>query len=99
MVLPLQNKPEFKPEVEKYGLSMGQMCFDTIRDIGTALGIMNWYVSGVGLEKRQHVYLTCEIRKEIQSSGTKIQVLKAGYLQCLLKLKEINSEIAYGKLI
>jgi len=68
VVLPLQNKSEFKPEVEKYGLSMGQMCFDTIRDIGTRLGLMNWYVTGVGLERRQHVYLTCEITRETPES-------------------------------
>src|SRR5665647_683635 len=37
IVLPLQKKEAFKTEVEKYGLSMSPMCFETIRDIGCLL--------------------------------------------------------------
>jgi len=63
-ILPLMNQPEFEPEAEKYGFSVGQMYFDTVRDIGTRLGLVNWYVKGVGLERRQHVYLACRIMRE-----------------------------------
>lgn len=63
-ILPLMNQPEFEPEAEKYGFSVGQMYFDTVRDIGTRLGLVNWYVKGVGLERRQHVYLACRIMGE-----------------------------------
>ena len=62
-VLPLGNKPKFEPEAEKFGFSIGQMYFDTVRDIGTSLGFMNWYVSGIGLERRQHLYLASQIVK------------------------------------
>jgi hypothetical protein len=63
-ILPLMNQPEFEPEAAKYGFSLGQMYFDTVRDIGTRLGLINWYVSGVGSERRQHVYLTCQLTRE-----------------------------------
>jgi len=56
-ILPLHNKPEFRPEAEKIGLSIGQVAFDVIRDISTSLGIVNWYCTGKGIERRQHVYL------------------------------------------
>jgi hypothetical protein len=68
IVLPLQKKEEFKTEVEKYGLSMSPMCFETIRDIGARLGLMNWFATGVGLERNQHVYLTCQITAETPES-------------------------------
>jgi len=63
-ILPLMDLPEFKQEAEKYGFSVGKMYFDVVRDIGTRLGLMNWYVRGVGLERRQHVYLACRILAE-----------------------------------
>jgi len=58
-VLPIDNRPEFELESVKYGFSTGQMYFGTVRDIGTSLGLLNWYVEGVGAERRQHIYLTC----------------------------------------
>jgi len=64
-VLPLMNKPKFRPEAEKIGLNIGQMAFDVIRDIATVLGIVNWYYDGEGLERRQHVYLTCTPTTEV----------------------------------
>ena len=63
-ILPLMNQPKFEPEAAKYGFSLGQMYFDTVRDICTRLGLVNWYVSGVGPERRQHVYLVCQLTKE-----------------------------------
>lgn len=60
-ILPLDNRPEFEPESMKYGFSTGQMYFDTVRDIGTSLGLLNWYVKGVGPDRRQHIYLSCSI--------------------------------------
>lgn len=63
-ILPLMNQPEFEPEAEKYGFSVGQMYFDTVRDIGTRLGLVNWYVKGAGSERRQHVYLACQLMRE-----------------------------------
>jgi len=63
-ILPLMNQPEFEPEAEKYGFSVGQMYFDTVRDVGTRLGLLNWYVKGIGSERRQHIYLACQITKE-----------------------------------
>ena len=68
VILPLQDKPLFRPEAEKIGFSIGQMYFDTVRDISTRLGLMNWRVIGCGIERRQHVYLTCQLRKEIEQS-------------------------------
>ena len=60
-ILPLDNKPEFEAESANYGFSTGQMYFGTIRDICTSLGLLNWYVKGVGQERRQHIYLCCRI--------------------------------------
>ena len=62
VVLPLENKPPFEVEAEKLGFSIGQMYFDTVRDIGTSLGLLNWYVGGIGPERRQHIYLVSEIK-------------------------------------
>jgi hypothetical protein len=63
-VLPLQNKPAFRPQAEKVGLIIGQVAFDVVRDIATMLGIVNWYSSGGGVERRQHVYLACKLVTE-----------------------------------
>jgi hypothetical protein len=68
VVLPLQNKPLFRPEAEKNGFSIGQMYFDTVRDLSTRLGLMNWRVIGSGTERRQHVYLACQLKKELMPS-------------------------------
>lgn len=64
MVLPQMNNPEFKPEVERYGLSIGQINFDTLRDLATGLGLVNWYAVGVGSERRQHVYASSRLLPE-----------------------------------
>jgi hypothetical protein len=60
-ILPSNNKPKFDEESQKYGFSTEQMYFDTVRDLGTSLGLLNWCVRGSGVEKRQHVYLTARI--------------------------------------
>jgi hypothetical protein len=62
-VVPLMDKPPFKPEVGRYGLDVSQMVFDTVRDVATSLGLINWYVSGGGLERRQHLYLACKLNE------------------------------------
>jgi hypothetical protein len=67
-VLPLRNRPEFRPEAGRYGLKIGQMAFDTVRDVATSLGLVNWYVNGVGSERRQHVYLACQILEDAPES-------------------------------
>jgi len=64
-VLPMMNKPKFRPEAEKIGLNIGQVTFDIIRDIATSLGILNWYHEGDGVQRRQHVYLTCSLATEV----------------------------------
>ncbi|MCL4436326.1 MAG: hypothetical protein M1503_03050 [Thaumarchaeota archaeon] len=63
-ILPIKDRPEFKPESEKYGFSTGQMYFDTVRDLGTSLGLINWYVKGAGLERRQHIYMVSQIKTQ-----------------------------------
>jgi hypothetical protein len=60
-VLPLMNKPPIRPEITKYGINIDQVSFDTVRDIGTRLGLINWYVTGSGADRRQHVYSTCAV--------------------------------------
>ena len=67
-ILPLYNRPEFEPESVKYGFSTGQMYFDTVRDIGTSLGLLNWYAKGAGPERRQHLYLSCSIMTQDPAS-------------------------------
>lgn len=59
MVLPMRNKPEFRPEIQKYGLDMHQVAFDTVRDLATDVGLVNWYTKGSAEERRQFVYLVC----------------------------------------
>lgn len=66
-VLPMMNKPLFRPEAEKIGLVCGQVTFDLTRDLTTILGMTNWYYEGVGVERRQHVYLTCTLSSDISS--------------------------------
>ena len=61
VTLPLQNKPPFRPLALQYGLDVGQVGFDTLRDLATGIGVVNWYYSGTGLDRRQHVYLTCTL--------------------------------------
>ena len=58
-LLPLNDKPFFRPEIEKIGISCNQMTFDTARDIATWLGLVNWHVEGLGADRRQRVYLCC----------------------------------------
>jgi len=62
-VVPLMDKPPFKPEAGRYGLDVSQMVFDTVRDVATSLGLINWFVLGVGIERRQHLYLTCGLHE------------------------------------
>ncbi len=59
MVLPMRNKPEFRPEIQKYGLDMHQVAFDTVRDLATDVGLINWYTKGSAEKRRQFVYLVC----------------------------------------
>jgi len=65
-VLPLMNHPPFRPEVVKYGVNIDQVSFDTVRDIATRLGLVNWYVNGSGIERRQRVYSSCIISDKPQ---------------------------------
>ena len=65
-VLPLMNNPPFRPEIVKYGVNIDQVSFDTVRDIGTRLGLMNWYVYSSGSDRRQYVYSTCGINDKPQ---------------------------------
>jgi len=67
-VLPMMNKPEFRSYAEAINVGMSQVVFDTVRDIATSLGLLNWFVDGVGAERRQHVYLTCVLMKEKMDS-------------------------------
>jgi len=62
-VVPLMDKPLFKPEAGRYGLDVSQMVFDTVRDIATSLGLINWYVLGAVIERRQHLYLACSLHE------------------------------------
>ena len=59
MVLPMRNIPAFRPEIQKYGLDMHQVAFDTVRDLATSVGLVNWYTKGSADERRQFVYLVC----------------------------------------
>lgn len=59
VILPLDNKTEFEAESANYGFSIGQINFGTIRDIGTSLGLLNWYIIGIGQERRLHIYMSC----------------------------------------
>ncbi len=59
MVLPMRNIPAFRPEIQKYGLDMHQVAFDTVRDLATDVGLVNWYTKGSAEERRQFVYLVC----------------------------------------
>ncbi len=60
-ILPSDSKHEFEAESMKYGFSISQMYFGTIRDIGNRLGLLNWYVKGMGSERSQHIYLSCSL--------------------------------------
>ena len=71
VTLPLQNKPPFRPLAMQFGLDIGQVAFDTLRDLATGIGVVNWYYSGVKLDRRQHVYLTCHI-SESEESGYRV---------------------------
>ena len=71
VTLPLQNKPPFRPLALQYGLDIGQVAFDTLKDLATGIGVVNWYYSGVKLDRRQHVYLTCHI-SESEGSGYRV---------------------------
>jgi len=53
------EKASFDSKVEKYGLGMSQVVFDTVRDMATYLGLVNWRMAGSGKERIQYVYLTC----------------------------------------
>ena len=61
IIVPMKNKPPFRPEIARYGLEIGQVAFDTLRDISTGIGVVNWFYSGSGVNRRQHVYLTCSV--------------------------------------
>jgi len=61
VTLPLQNKPPFRPLALSCGLDIGQVGFDTLRDLATGIGVVNWYYSGEKLDRRQHVYLICHV--------------------------------------
>jgi hypothetical protein len=58
-VLPMRNKPPFRPMIKSYGIDTHQVGFDIIRDIATDIGLVNWFTKGKTTERRQHVYLVC----------------------------------------
>ncbi|MFH1180773.1 MAG: hypothetical protein V1710_10460 [Candidatus Bathyarchaeota archaeon] len=59
LVLPMRNTPPFRPMAEKYGLDVHQVTFDTVRDLATDVGLVNWSTVGKATDRRQHVYLVC----------------------------------------
>lgn len=61
LVLPLRNVPPFRPEAEKFNLDVHQVAFDTVRDLATDVGLVNWYTEGKADNRRQHVYLVCSL--------------------------------------
>jgi hypothetical protein len=90
-ILPLQNIPPFRTDVVKYGFSLDQVSFDTVRDIGTRLGLFNWYVNGAGLERRQHVYSTCNVMNERQDPFLLRLSQRGGWLYATQK--EVNRDV------
>lgn len=58
LTLPLRNKPPFRNEMLKYGVDTHQVAFDTVRDLATSIGLVNWYAEGKSEKRRQHVYLS-----------------------------------------
>ena len=59
LVLSMRNIPPFRPMAEKYGLDVHQVAFDTVRDLATDVGLVNWYTMDKAENRRQHVYLVC----------------------------------------
>ena len=53
------DKTSFDIKIETYELGMSQVVFDSVRDMATYLGLVNWRLLGKGIERIQHVYLTC----------------------------------------
>jgi len=77
---PMLNKPPFRPEIARYGMDIGQVAFDTLRDIATGIGVVNWYYTGIGVNRRQHIYLTCSLSKKMPEDECYKVFWKLGYL-------------------
>ena len=60
-------KASFDSEAERLGLRMSQVVYDAVRDVATYLGLVNWFMSGTGSMRGQHVYLACRLLDEPQS--------------------------------